>query len=153
MTRDNAFWFPRIKMTILTILTIFYAGSALAAERYAVVGKIANIRSGPGTNYEILCQAEQFYPLNMVEKKGNWYKVIDFENDYGWIHKSMVRKMSSVITTKPKCNIRSGPGMKHKIVFISKEGVPFKTLQRKGNWINVQHSDGHEGWIHKSLVW
>ena len=153
MTRHDTRWFLKINLAVLTLLAICYAGSAPAAERYAVVGKTANIRSGPGTKYEILCQAEEFYPLNMVEKKGNWFRVMDFENDEGWIHKSMVRKMSSVITTKPKCNIRSGPGMKHDIVFITKEGVPFKTLRRKGNWINVRHSAGHEGWIHKSLVW
>ena len=153
MLQHHFFGHLRIKLFIITISLILCTSLASAAERYAVMGKIANIRSGPGTKYEILCQAEKYYPINIIKKSGNWYQVEDFEGDVGWIHKSLIRKISSVITIKSKCNIRSGPGMKYKIVFISKKGVPFKVLKKKGNWIRVQHSEGHEGWIHKSLVW
>jgi len=41
---------------ILVVLAVFYlmAGSAGAADRVAVKASIANMRSGPGTNYEVL---------------------------------------------------------------------------------------------------
>ncbi|MFC1533633.1 SH3 domain-containing protein [Thermodesulfobacteriota bacterium] len=138
---------------IIAILPIIYSSVAFAVERYAVIGKVANIRSGPGTKHEILCTAEKYYPIIILKKSGNWYRVEDFEGDVGWIHKSLVKKIQSVITTKPKCNIRSGPDLKYQIVFISKDGVPFKVIKKKGEWIHVQHADGHKGWIHKSLVW
>ena len=80
-------------------VVLFCSDTARAGERYTVVGTIANIRSGPGTNHEILCQAEKYYPLNLVKRSGNWYKVEDFEGDVGWIHKSLVNKVPSVITT------------------------------------------------------
>ncbi len=153
MGKNSLFWPGRSKLFITVILLIISASAASAKERYAVAGKIANIRSGPGTKYDILCQAEKYYPINIIKKSGNWYKIEDFEGDIGWIHKSMVHRISSVITIKPKCNIRSGPGTKNQILFISKKGVPFKIIKRKGNWIHVRHSAGHEGWIHKSLVW
>jgi SH3-like domain-containing protein len=31
--------------------------------------------------------------------------------------------------------------------------VPFKVLDRKGEWLHVEHADGDRGWIHSSLVW
>ena len=135
------------------IFSILHANPLMGAERCAVFGKIANIRSGPGTEHEILVQAETYYPLNILENSGNWLKVEDFEGDEGWIHKSLISRISTVITIKKKCNIRSGPGTKYDILFVSKEGVPFKVLKKKGNWIHIEHAAGHRGWIHKSLVW
>ena len=138
---------------IAFLFTTLYSGAASAAERYAITGKIANIRSGPGTRYEVLVKAEKNYPLDFIERSGNWYKVRDFEGDVGWVHKSLIKKMSAVITVKSKCNVRAGPGTGERIVFICERGVPFEVIKRKGNWINVRHADGYEGWIHKSLVW
>ena len=138
---------------VSTILVLTCPSLASAAERYTVTGKIANIRSGPGTEYDILFQAEKYYPVNILKKSGNWFQIKDFEGDVGWIHQSLVSKIPSVITTKKKCNVRSGPGTDHKIKFVTEKGVPFKVLKRKGNWLQVQHADGYEGWIHRSLVW
>ena len=138
---------------IAFLIVTLHSATALAAQRYAITGKIANIRSGPGTRYEILIKAEKNYPLDFIKKSGNWYQVKDFEGDVGWVHKSLIKKMSAVITIKSKCNVRAGPSTRERIVFICERGVPFEVIKRKGNWINVRHADGYEGWIHKSLVW
>ncbi len=122
-------------------------------ERYSVTVATANIRSGPGTGYDILWKAERFYPLLVVAKKGAWYKFKDFEGDQGWIHKSLIGKVKSVIVKSDKCNVRSGPGTKYKVVFTVDSGVPFKVIERKGQWLHIRHSDGDSGWIHSSLVW
>ena len=31
--------------------------------------------------------------------------------------------------------------------------VPFRVLERQGDWIKVRHDDGQTGWMHKGLVW
>ena len=126
---------------------------AVAAERYAVSARLANIRSGPGTKYEKLWQVWKYYPVNVLNKKGAWYYFKDFEGDEGWIHKSLLSKIDTVISIKEKCNIRSGPGLQYKVQFTVTNGISFKVLNRKGNWIQVEHADGDQGWIHKSLVW
>lgn len=138
--------------SISIVLLIIFSSAALA-ERLAVAASIANIRSGPATKYDILWKVGKYHPVLVLKKSGNWYHFRDFEGDKGWIHKSLLRKIPSVITNKKKCNVRSGPGTKYKILFATEKGVPFKTLKRKGNWIKVQHADGDKGWIHKSLVW
>ena len=124
-----------------------------AAQRVTVKAGIANIRSGPGTKYEVLWQVEQYHPFLVIEKKGNWYKVKDFEGDMAWIHKSLLGKMTGVITRKTKSNVRSKPTTKSKILFTVERGVPFKVLKKKGDWINIEHADGEKGWIFKTLVW
>jgi len=139
-------------LLIITIL-IIVSSSVASAERMAVKSQTANIRSGPGTTYDVLWKVEKFYPVFVLKKTGKWYNFKDFEGDHGWIHKSLVGKISSIITTKDKCNIRSGPGTGHEIVFTAEKGIPFKVIKRKGNWIYVRHADGDKGWIYKSLVW
>lgn len=129
------------------------AGPVLAAERLAVKASIANLRSGPGSKYEVLWQVEKYHPLLIIEKTENWYKIKDFEGDMAWIHKSLLGKINGVITIKAKCNVRSKPDKSGKILFTVERGVPFKVLNNNGNWIRIEHADGEIGWIYKSLVW
>lgn len=137
---------------ILTLILTLHTGLAFG-QRLAISANIGNIRSGPGTNYDVMWQVEQYHPISIIEKKGTWYHFRDFEADEGWIHQSLVQEIPTVITAKPKCNVRSGPGTKYGIAFTVEKGIPFKVLKRKGNWLHVIHADGDKGWIHNSLVW
>ena len=142
----------RIKTFILTVIFLLYAGAALA-ERLTVKAEIANVRSGPGKQYEILWKVEKYHPLQVLEKSGRWVQFRDFEGDIGWIYGSLVAEIPAVITRSEKCNVRSGPGTKFNILFTVERGIPFKIIKRKGKWLQVHHADGDRGWIHKSLVW
>ena len=142
-----------IKYMIPWIAMLVMAAPALALERMAVKSSTANLRSGPGTKYEVLWQVEKFHPLLIIEKKGVWYKIKDFEGDMAWVHSSLLGKINGVITTKAKCNVRSKPNKGGKILFTVERGVPFKVLKRNGNWIRIKHADGEIGWIYNSLVW
>ena len=127
---------------------------AYAADRLTVSVNSAIVRTGPGTNYDIAWEnLDKNYPLEMVNKKGDWYYIRDYENDVGWIHRSNVATWDSVITKKDNCNVRSGPSTSSSVVFVVNNGVPFKVLKRKGRWIKIQHADGDSGWIYDSLVW
>ena len=142
----------RIYLIILTLFITFFSGIAIA-ERMAVSSPVANIRSGPGTKYETMWQVGKYHPIQIIKKSGTWYRFRDFEQDVGWVHKSLVSKIRTVITKKKKCNIRSGPGPRHKILFSVEKGIPFRVIKSKGNWIFIEHADGDKGWIYKPLVW
>ena len=136
------------------ILVLWAVGSPAAwGERLAVDASPANIRSGPGTGYAVIWQVERYHPLDVLECQKEWCRFQDFEKDQGWIHKSLLKKIDAVITVKEPCNVRSGPGTEFKSVFMVGAGVPFKVLERRGNWLRVEHADGDKGWIAGSLVW
>jgi len=136
----------------LSFLIVIMAGTAMA-ERLTIVAPVANIRSGPATNSDILWKVEKYYPIFVMKKSGSWYQFRDFEKDTGWVHKSLVGKLKAVITKKDLCNVRSKPSTKEKILFTVEKGIPFKVLKSKGHWLNIEHADGDRGWIHDSLVW
>ena len=124
-----------------------------AAERISVKADIANIRSGPSTTDAVIWQVEKFHPLKVIQKQGSWYLFEDYEGDRGWIHEGMVTTVRTVVVKGDKTNIRSGPGTDTEIRFTVDKGVPFKIVEEKGDWIQVVHADGDQGWIHRSLVW
>ena len=140
-------------ISFLTIIVVLLANGLAMAERLSVSSKIANIRSGPGTDYEILWKVENYFPISVLKKSGKWINFRDFEGDEGWIHTSLIHKKPTVITKKNKCNVRTGPGTNHDIVFTVEKGIPFLVIDRQKNWIQIKHADGDRGWIYKSLVW
>jgi SH3-like domain-containing protein len=142
----------KVQSIIILLLIVLLAGVA-SAERLAISAPVANIRSGPGTDHDVKWKVEKYFPILVIEKSGDWYQFEDFEGDRGWVHQSLVRKISAVITNNEACNIRSGPGTNNPISFTVEKGIPFKVLGREGNWIHIEHADGDKGWIHKSLVW
>jgi SH3-like domain-containing protein len=142
-----------LKIILIAMGLVILGGTPARAERMAVTAPLANIRSGPGTGYEIMWKVERYYPLEVITHSGPWIHFKDFEDDRGWIHKSLVGRVHTVITRAPVSNIRNGPGTKYPILLTVEAGIPFKVLQRKGNWLHIQHSDGDRGWIHSSLLW
>jgi SH3-like domain-containing protein len=142
----------KVQSIIIFLLIMLLAGTA-SAERLAVSAPEANIRSGPGTDHNVLWKVEKYFPLLVIEKSGEWYHFEDFEGDKGWVHQSLVSKISAVITNNDECNIRSGPGTNNEIIFTVEKGIPFRVLKREGSWLHIEHADGDKGWLHKSLVW
>lgn len=141
-----------VRSIMIILLILGFSANALA-ERLAVSAPVANIRSGPGTRHSVLWKVQKFFPLIVIDKSGEWYHFEDFEGDRGWVHRSLVDNTPTVITKNDLCNIRSGPGTSHEILFTVEKGIPFKVLKREGSWIHIEHSDGDKGWIHKALVW
>jgi len=49
-----------------------------------------NVRSGPGTGYDIVFKTEAGIPFKVLKKEGSWLNVLHRDGDRGWIHKSLV---------------------------------------------------------------
>ena len=151
-TRNHR-WAQRLLRLMVMMIFMTAATHALGAERLAVTSKIANIRSGPGTTYDVLWQVEKYHPFIVIEKKEGWVHFKDFENDKAWVHGSLLGKLTTVISIKNNCNVRSGPGTDAAVVFTVEKGVPFKVLEKKDDWLHIEHADGDKGWIYQKLVW
>ncbi|MFP3983498.1 MAG: SH3 domain-containing protein [Desulfurivibrionaceae bacterium] len=142
------------QLTIGIALVFFLNGSALAAS-WVASSSTCNIRTYPNLNStsNIMLRVPRYYPLKVQEKKDSFYRVQDYKTRTGWIHDSVVGDIQGVVVRKPIVNIRKEPGTNSDIVFKAKEGVTFKVLQKKGDWLKVQHESNRKGWIYKTLVW
>ena len=143
----------KIIISVCCLFVLLCAGIAVASERLSVRSSIANLRNGSGTKYKVLWQVEKYHPFLVINKKKDWYEVKDFEGDTAWIHNSLLGKTDTVISIKSNCNVRSKPDTSGDILLRVERGVPFKVLDRKEDWIKIEHADGDVGWIFKNLVW
>jgi SH3-like domain-containing protein len=118
----------------------------------------ANLRDGPGTNYEIAWEVYKYMPFLKVgtSLSGKWYAVGDVDGDVKWIHKRLVtsRYRCAVVKTQ-EVNVRTGPGTNYSKSFISpaKKYYSFRVLKRKGMWVKVRDELNNTGWIHRNYLW
>jgi len=128
--------------------------TAFAADYLSITTDNANVRTGPGINYPVTMELFEGYPLKVEKQQGDWYKVVDFENDSGWVHDSIVKKSDTVIVNaKKSVNMRSGPTTKDSIVADVERGVVLTRISKEGKWTKVRHGSGTTGWIYNSLLW
>lgn len=136
------------------VLFFFAATQAAAAEYVSVKGDNVNVRTGAGTNYEISMELFDGYPLKVVSTEGEWLKVVDFENDQGWIHQSLVTDGNTVIVNGNKnVNMRAEASTNSAVVATVDRGVVLTKLETQGKWVKLKHSSGLIGWIYGPLLW
>lgn len=148
----------KITISIFITALLLIIPTLLLAQMTTVKGDKVNSRKGPGTKYTIKWEYGDGLPLKIIQHKKNWVKIKDFENDTGWIHKSLLHYNPHVIVKanrgkKKKINIRSGPSTKNKIIGEAFYGVVFQTVERKSGWIKVKHQTGLQGWVNENLLW
>lgn len=126
---------------------------AQALEMVSIKGKVVNMRSGPGTNTDVLWELERGYPLQVLKRKGSWMQVRDFENDKGWVSSALTTRVAHHIVKARVANIRSGPSTRTRIVGKAERYDLLRTRGAKPGWVRVERKDGLKGWISKKLVW
>jgi SH3-like domain-containing protein len=117
---------------------------------------VANLRSGPGTNYQKTWQVYKYMPFKKIGSKGNWYKVRDVDGDEHWIYKKLVTsRIKCAVVKKEKVNVRSGPGRKYSKNSLSPvvKYDSFKVLKIRKSWVKVLDEYGDTGWIFRKLLW
>ncbi len=128
-------------------------GTAHAQTMVSVQGSTLNMRQGPGTHTPVLWELKKGYPLQIVERKGNWVKVRDFEGDTGWVARSLTGSTPHHVVKSRVANIRSGPGTQHRIVGKAEYGELLRTREKRADWVRVERESGVGGWIAKQLLW
>ena len=60
-----------------------------------ILGDVVNVRSGPGTEYEIIYKAKKDQIMTSISQKGDWYEVKIDETGVktGWIYAKLVSKL------------------------------------------------------------
>lgn len=142
-----------MRFIIGIILTISLWGTSYAGM-VSVAKPTATLKDFPSESslYANL-YVPRYYPLDVIEAKDNYYKVMDYSGNIGWIHKDDVDETNSVVVKVSSANVRSGAGLENEVIFIANQGVAFKVLNANDNWLEVAHEKGKKGWIHKNIVW
>ncbi len=140
------------------ILLLISAIAAQAAQALCVNTAKANIRTGPGTDYEIVWEVYRYMPFRKVGSSlsGDWYAVKDVDGDVSWIYRKLVTgKYRCVVVKAEEVNVRKGPGTNYQKSALSpaKKYYSYRFLKRQGSWIKIRDDRGVSGWVHRKFLW
>lgn len=138
---------------LVSVLLLLAAPQAVAQQMVSVSGNDVNLRSGPGKQYAPDWILGDGYPLKVIEKRGDWLHVSDFENDSGWIHRSVTSNTPHLIVKVDVANLRSKPTTSSRILAKLEYGDVLRTLERKKDWVKVKREGGLLGWVARRLLW
>lgn len=124
-----------------------------APESVRVRVETANVREGPGLQYERLWTVGRDFPLEVIARRGSWLKTRDFVGLEGWVFAPLTDAKSAAIVQVEQARVRSGPGLDHGVRFVAEWGEAFRVLSHAGEWVKIEDPDDGRGWIHESLVW
>ena len=111
-----------------------------------------NLRVGPSINYPIILKyVVNNLPLEIIQEHGEWRKIIDYQKNSGWIHKSLLKgNRNGIIISKknnsaplfnnPEGNEVGQIGIKN-IVSIKKCVISWCKISilEKNFWINIEN--------------
>lgn len=152
-------------LAVATLMVFMLLGQAQAEAREAVVksGGI-NVRSGPGTSYDIVGNAATQARLPVLETFGQWVKVQLPDGKAGWVAGWLVDVRQSAQTpaqstpaareavVQKTVNVRSGPGTSNSLVGSAAVGAKLPVVETSGDWVKVRLPDNKIGWVAGWLV-
>ena len=111
-----------------------------------------NVRYGPSFDYPIKYIYKKIsLPVQLIDKKENFRRIIDHKKNTGWIHTSQLKKSKSLITTSVKILFKK-PTKYSKPIAKLDTGRLLLIQKCEKSWCNVK-TEKFSGWIDKKNIW
>ena len=111
-----------------------------------------NVRYGPSFDYPIKYIYKKIsLPVQLIDKKENFRRIIDHKKNTGWIHISQLKKSKSLITTSVKILFKK-PTKYSKPIAKLDIGRLLLIQKCEKSWCNVK-TEKFSGWIDKNNIW
>ena len=143
-----------LKIIYIFLIFILSFQNLFANEYFLTLrNEKVNLRQGPSFEYPIkLFYKKKYLPVLVQDRFENFRKIIDHENNSGWVHISQLSKKKAVILVGDDKLIFSNPSIYSKPYAILKQGRLCLIRKCKENWCKVK-IEKFEGWIKKDGLW
>ena len=144
-----------MKKIFYILLLIFFSNIIYAdiPKKYlSLKNKLVNVRYGPSFNYPIkYVYKKKYLPIEIIDKKENFRRIIDFKKNSGWIHISQLKKSNSLIILENKILFKK-PSRFSKPLAKLEKGRLLIIKKCKNKWCQVT-TDNYKGWIDTNNIW
>lgn len=135
---------------ILSIISIVFMASE---QMVTVQGSSINVRSGPGLSYDLVSEISPETRLHVVDRKGEWLKVISETDQVGWTpswlfnqgQKSSGQSAEAVVS-QSEANLYSQADTSSDLVATLDAGDSVEVHYQVGSWLQVESGD-QKGWM------
>ena len=132
---------------------LFFTNSFSGEKKFLMLkNNKVNVRYGPGLDYPIKYIYKKIYlPVQVIDKKENFRRIVDFKKNSGWIHISQLKKTNSLIVLKDKILFKKSTKFSKPIAKLEKGRLLIvKKCQKK--WCKVKTGE-FTGWINSYNIW
>ncbi|GAQ16692.1 N-acetylmuramoyl-L-alanine amidase LytC precursor [Oceanobacillus picturae] len=159
-------------LTLFSLAVMWFAFPfTIFADEIELTGDSVNIRSGPGTNFDVIGSGNSGDTYELLEEQGDWMR-IQFNEEDGWVTSSFTKmaeaekeeeKEDEKVTetsTSPvetitipfdNTHIRSAPSTEGEIVGFAEKGDTFKVIGDQEDWLEVSNDD-LSGFVSKRII-
>ena len=141
------------KVIFFLIFFLFFNYSYAKSEYYLTLRSAeVNLRQGPSFEHLIkLVYKKKFLPVLVIDKSYNFRKIIDHENNSGWIHISKLSKKKAALNNEDKSIIFKKPSEYSKPLALLEKGRLCLIKKCKSNWCKIKTGE-YTGWIEKKKL-
>ena len=142
------------KVFIFTYFIFFFSDIAYSSENFFLMLKNSkvNVRYGPSFDYPIkFIYKKKFLPVEIIDQKENFRRIIDHKKNSGWVHISQLQKVKSVITLND-INIFKKPSKFSKPVVKAKTGRLLLIKKCEKSWCKIE-TGKYSGWVEVKNLW
>ena len=141
------------KFYFLILILFFFPIHVLSEEIFLSLKKNkVNVRYGPSFESPVKFIYKKIdLPIKQIDKKENWRRIIDLKNNSGWIHRSQLKKINSIIPLEEKILFKKSSIFSTPLARIQKGRVLVIQKCMEG-WCKIK-SGQFKGWIKNENVW
>ncbi len=142
-----------IKKSIVIILFLLFSSTVESNEIFLSLKKDkVNVRYGPSFDFPVKFVYKKInLPIKQIDNKENWRRIIDLKNNSGWIHRSQLKKVNSIIPLEDKILFKK-PSFLSKPIALVKRGRVLILKNCDGNWCKIKSKE-FKGWIKIDNTW
>ncbi|MBP1968767.1 N-acetylmuramoyl-L-alanine amidase [Virgibacillus natechei] len=152
----------RLKMMITGLISILCLLILLSIPTHADEAEInvdnLNIRSGPGTDFDTVGQADIDQVYTVINKQDEWVEV-ELDDGTGWITTEYITLKSepedftemTITIQHDNTQFRNGPSTDYEIIHFADTGTTYNAIDQDGDWYEVEHGEAN-AFVLKQLV-
>ncbi len=146
----------KIALATLAMMPLSVNNVYTSGQMGVVTATSLNVRSGPGTNNNVLFTVKKNETVEIKDSANGWYKIKNSLGKEGWASSTYISKYgntsnSETITTTQKqtttsVNFRNGAGTSYRIIATLSKGTKVEVISESSGWTKVKY-DGRLGYI------
>ena len=138
------------KLAIFFLIFLNFKMSFAQSEYYLTLrSDTVNLRQGPSFDHAIkFIYKKKFLPVLVIDKSYNFRKIIDHENNSGWIHISQLSKKKAALNDREDSIIFRKPSKYSRPIAVVEKGRLFLVKKCRKNWCKIE-TGNYSGWIEK----
>ena len=139
---------------IFIFFFLIFFDNTKAEENYFLSLKYnkVNVRYGPGLDYPIkFVYLKKNFPVEVIDEKENFRKILDYKNNGGWVHRSQLKKNNSVIVLEQKIIFKKSTKYSEPIAVV-KNGRLLIVKKKEKKWFKVV-TGNYSGWVNNEYLW